>query len=306
MILAMNDDNAPSLTCVIPVSKMSNQLSYLSQTLTQCFANKVYVILIHDIQDSTTGEQIVALHGFKQLSKAGMIRYLEGSFKGPGPSRNVGLSAVNTEWVAFWDADDSPVVEKVLQLVSSAEKADALSAFGNFEEIDFNSGVKLHANINQKNSNVAFAVGMNPGLWRWVFRTNYIREHRFPNILMGEDQLFLIEISPFSHNIYADQNIVYKYSKNRVGQLTSSRVAINEISSAITLFGQIHTSQENSKAKTFASTIIWKLVLTKYKNAHRCLPNLNEIWNMITSNQGKQVGFISLISGLIRILIWKK
>lgn len=306
MILSMQAVNTQSLTCVIPVSRMQNQLSRLSKTLIDCFIQNVYVVLVHDKQDLETGKQIVALEGFKQLSKAGMITYLEGSYNGPGPSRNAGLRVVSTRWLVFWDADDSPIVDEFIHLINAAEKIGAVSAFGSFQEIDFRSGVTLRTRIIDERSNVALGVGMNPGLWRWAFRTSHIGDHQFPEIFMGEDQLFLIQISPFSHRIYLGRNIVYKYSKNRQGQLTSNNSAINELRSAIIFFGHIKTKPENSNAKTFASTIIWKLILTRQKNSIKLLPNFKEIWSTFMSYQGKQIGFKFLFLGLIRVLLWKK
>ncbi|MEY4572696.1 MAG: hypothetical protein RLZ10_1944, partial [Bacteroidota bacterium] len=202
MILSMEAANTQSLTCVIPVSKMPNQLGRLSQTLIDCLIHNVYVVLVHDKQDLETGKQIVALEGFKQLSKVGMITFLEGSYNGPGPSRNVGLRVVRTRWLVFWDADDSPIVDEFVHLINSAEKIGAVSAIGSFQEIDFRSGVTLRTKIIDERSNVALGAGMNPGLWRWAFRTSHISDHQFPEILMGEDQLFLIQVSPFSHRIY--------------------------------------------------------------------------------------------------------
>ena len=214
IILTMPGTDKPLLTCVIPVSRMQNQLGHLSQTLLDCFAHNVHVVLVHDKQDSVTGEQIVALQGFKQLSNSGLMTYLEDCFKGPGPTRNAGLSMVSTRWLVFWDADDAPIVDKVLNLIKTAEKIGAVSALGNFQEIDFRSGAILRTNIIEDNSDLPLVAGMNPGLWRWAFQTSYIKDQRFPNIVMGEDQLFLVQISPFLHKVYLDRNIVYRYSKD--------------------------------------------------------------------------------------------
>ena len=301
----MTASKIPSLTAVIPISRMADQLNRLDQTLLECVATGTQVILVHDIQDDFTGIQIQNLIGYQQLLATTKLRFLEGIFGAPGTSRNSALDLIDTDWTAFWDADDSPDVMQVISMINEADRFGLDVALGNFEEIDFQTGARLRKSEGTKKLGTVCNTALNPGLWRWAFRTAQIKNFRFPDIRMGEDQLFLVEISPFSKQLYVHPNVVYRYSRNRRGQLTSDKVAVREVKKAVICLGLVADEFGNRDSKLFTSIIFWKLSLTYLKNVFNPIEIVRILFKADYSNQIRKLGRSNLILGLIKVITSK-
>jgi hypothetical protein len=79
---------------------------------------------------------------------------------------------------------------------------------------------------------------MNPGMWRFVFRLSIIEEVRFEKLYMGEDQLFLAQLSPFIINGLRLKSNFYTYYYGGENQLTSIKARIDHME--IVLMGTYH------------------------------------------------------------------
>ena len=60
-----------------------------------------------------------------------------------------------------------------------------------------------------------------PGIWRWAFKRSAIGDARFPQILLGEDLIFLSKLKIRLSRVYRCREIVYSYSTGDESQLTS-------------------------------------------------------------------------------------
>ena len=90
-------------------------------------------------------------------------------------------------------------------------------------------------NLNRK-------IALHPGLWRFVFRRNSLKEIGFPNISMGEDQILLSRLNIEARKLCHVNEIGYTYMIGRVGQLTKNsqaiqdlRISIHELQSRLSL-----------------------------------------------------------------------
>jgi hypothetical protein len=302
----MAEERIPSLTAVIPVSRMAGQLTRLNKTLLDSAVSGVFIILVHDIQDEITGPQIRKLDGFTRLLNLGKIRFLEGKFGAPGTSRNSALELIHTKWTVFWDADDSPDVMGVISMIMNAENFGFKIALGDFEEIDFWSGATIRKPKSFKKLGTVTQTALNPGLWRWAFQTSRIQNLRFQNILMGEDQLFLIHIDPFFSQFYVHPKVVYRYSRNRQGQLTSDASAIDDLNQAVRLLCLNADKFRNAESKLFLSIIFWRLSITNLKHASNLLDIIEIIFKPKKSSQIKRLGSTYLLFGLFKVVFSKK
>jgi glycosyltransferase involved in cell wall biosynthesis len=218
--------NSKVLSVVVPITKMAGNLEHLETWLSEIDPGILEVFIIHDVQDSETGNELRGILAKLQLKE---IKLIENSFGSPGAARNAGLILCSSPWIAFWDGDDFPLVDEFLAMILQAKKHDAEIAIGGFSitsdrRLDSLENVFLPS-LGEWGSNIPF----NPGLWRWAFKREKIQEIKFNSFLMGEDQCFLFEIRPLTKKIYIHSKSVYRYTIYREGQLTRDRKAINEI-----------------------------------------------------------------------------
>jgi hypothetical protein len=216
----LNDSiDTPILSAIVPVTRMAGRLGLLENWLCEVENLPVEVIIIHDIQDESTSQELQEVIGRHKKSQ---IKLLEGEFGSPGAARNAGLDFQRRIWTAFWDSDDLPKVTVVLEGIRSAN-SNADVVIGNYS-INNNGHIKEVKHFNRLDF-----VAINPGLWRMAFKTDLIKEKRFALFRMGEDKLFLADLNLKSRNIHFTNKIFYIYNKGQPFQLTSSAIARKDV-----------------------------------------------------------------------------
>lgn len=220
------------LTVIVPVTRMAGKLDFLESWLPTAIKANLQIVLVHDIQDSDTSEEIQKL---VRANAAENLQFIEGYFGSPGAARNQGIKEVVGDWVAFWDSDDQPSVENFVEMVCIAEAEKADIAIGDFVrtvhpilESDAITGTR------QLNLDAVFR---DPGLWRFAFRMKKLNGLLFEDFLIGEDLIFLLESGYFSKEIFFFEKIVYRYSINVPGQATGSTKALNDYSRTLAYLG---------------------------------------------------------------------
>lgn len=221
----MNTGNLSLLTAVIPISPFRDDTDRLAELLQSEMSADLSVILVFDrCKPSSLLEEILSRLAPEK------VRFTFGEFGGPGQARNFGLSLVNTEWVCFWDSDDLPLVantesalnELIIKEVDFGicefETAHSPSA-GTFTEVE--SHPHKFDDLNQ--------LVANPGIWRFIFRTNLISDLKFPNSLMGEDQVFITRVFQKSAQFAWVHIPIYRYLKHEKAQLTSISEAVSQL-----------------------------------------------------------------------------
>ena len=158
------------------------------------------------------------------------ILVVSGKFGNPGAARNFGLSWINGNWTAFWDSDDSPDVIEFLKMIEYAESKNANVVAGFFDEID-KTVTKKSLYLKHFPIFLRLQILLNPGLWRFGFKTDSIEFIKFPDLVMAEDQLFLMKRIQKLTDICLYPGIVYRYSTNSPNQVTrqfSNQLKIRE------------------------------------------------------------------------------
>jgi hypothetical protein len=256
--------SSKQLSAVVPITKMAGNLEFLKTWLSEFDPKILEVIIVHDVQDSETGSELREI--LANLENKEII-FIENEFGSPGAARNAGLLLCTCPWIAFWDGDDSPLVNEFLKMIQQADLEVAEIAIGGYS---LNSKTQNHRQVidelpsfGEWGSNVPF----NPGIWRWAFRREIVQGITFTTNLMGEDQCFLFEIHPLTKNVYIHDKSVYKYTIHRRGQLTRDKRAINEIEKSIKYLSSIIKNQ-NKKLNYFELIIIIKQSVTAIKKGN--------------------------------------
>jgi glycosyltransferase involved in cell wall biosynthesis len=213
------------LTIVVPVHRVIGNLEGLRQSMATAHKAEVGVkfILVQDGNDEMTRRELTSLCSSFQAE------YLNVNVFSPGLARNAGLDRVTTDWVTFWDSDDYGYAINAVTAIRSAP-SNARAIVGGYEVRDCLSGNKIE--FNKPEANLT-RIMLNPGIWRFIFRTEFIGDVRFNELRMGEDQLFLCKLRLKDEMLHKTDSLLYSYNQQVEGQLTSSDVALNDIVPAI-------------------------------------------------------------------------
>ena len=129
--------NAPSylVSCIIPVY---NQAKYLPQALESIFAQTYHKTEIIVVDDGSTDNTQLVISAYK-----GKLKRLHQDQKGPASARNLGIQHANGDLIAFLDADDIWLPEKLFEQVGVFHRNPELDLcfthMENFREPEFDS-----------------------------------------------------------------------------------------------------------------------------------------------------------------------
>ena len=234
------------LTAIVPVSEMAGRLHNLENWLYAIHDHNIQVIIVHDYRDSETEKQLLSILGVINSSKT---VFLSGVFGSPGAARNAGLVRVDSKFVCFWDSDDLPHPQSILSDLE-IYSGDCDILVGQYVR---SSGDSKDIRPIKSNDSSARDVAMNPGLWRMVFRRDFISSVKFQKMRMGEDQLFLAEIMALKPRVSFTYTVFYNYFVGHPGQLTQSPAAIIELFDA---FREILALRKKTAGREFEFTSI--------------------------------------------------
>ena len=254
-----------TLSVAVPVHNMAGRLQNLEFGMRESFDSELPIefTLVHDGVDMATEKEL------KSLAKKFKATYIQVNLRSPGLSRNVALETIKSPWVTFWDCDDLGHPQEVYQAISNVIPS-AQAIIGAFKQIDTNIGIESRAYKNPHNLN---ALMINPGIWRWVFKREFIGRVRFPKTSMGEDQVFLASLHLKMSDIQFSDNCFYSYFTNVEEQLTSDKSRISELRESIIEVENI--SQRSSSTSSYVFVLRAKMILTAYR---RKIYSFQEFW----------------------------
>ena len=215
------------LGIIIPVSNMAGNLEKLKNTLSQGIKYGIRFIVVHDFQDSQTGEELKSL--INEIGSENIL-LIEGEFGSPGAARNKGLEVNSHQWVAFWDCDDLPIVNNFLEMVNKAAAEKSVVAIGSFINIsDLDSSTLNKQVLDTYKPQALRQIASKPGIWRFAFRKEFLQGRKFPNLRMAEDQVFLGSLELGVAKTYIEKDFVYSYFSGASHHLTSKKYVMDDL-----------------------------------------------------------------------------
>ena len=184
-----------------------------------------------------------------------------GNFGSPGLARNAGLSLVATPWFCFWDSDDQPNIEIIIELIKNKNDSNCEILVGNFERCSVDKELKYPT----RNPGSISSLAIDPGIWRMIFRSLQILPAQFENFRMAEDQLFLLDINFSERNICFSTNLIYSYMVDGFSQLSKNKSALMEIPTLIVRILEKMEQKLIHRGK-FQSLVLARLFLSGFKN----------------------------------------
>jgi len=249
--------NMCKLSCIVPVTRMAGELDTLKSWVKESINFDLEVIIVHDIQDSLTG---IELQDLVQTLDKDKFKLIEKAVASPGLARNLGLKVARGHWIAFWDSDDLPQVEEVMESIAEYPNYEVI--VGRYKVHNRSSSAETSLPLNKLNF---WGIGENPGIWRMLFRRDLLGEMKFSSIRMAEDQVFISQLDLRSRKLVFTSRFLYTYYKGRPAQLT--RTTINK-SDLFTAFDQLLMSNrkfENTK-DSLSLIMAARIFLTLVKN----------------------------------------
>jgi glycosyltransferase involved in cell wall biosynthesis len=252
------------LTVVVPFISVTPQMRIW---VPEALKSGITVMLVHDQAKSNASTNIgweskQILQDF--VSQGASL--IEGHFGNPGAARNIGLEAVTSAWVAFWDSDDIPIVKNAVKALSDSSSSHFDYLVGDF--------IKKRAAQDSRTNEIVRDrcvpdTAIHPGIWRFFIQKSTIGELRFPDLIMGEDQVFLANYGLLSHKGKFLQYETYEYFIGNTGSLTNSRENQKKTVQALTrLIDDLESIEVEDKE--FAQILILKLVYSSLKYGDWC------------------------------------
>ena len=246
------------LTAIITCANTNGKIHHLSETLYRTAQLDLFkIILVMD--DSITERDDSEINSIIKNSPE-TFTIIRGSFKSPGAARNAGMEAVKTQYLTFWDFDDSPVLGAInLSLQDIPLETDVIVL--DFLRRDEISGKYLSRNHDEAS---LYKLARSCGIWRMIFKTTAIDHVRFLDISMGEDQLFLHQIRLGDLTITRIHLVGYIYSVNFPNSLTTSKSKIDDLSAASEAI-KSEFKILSKRSKYFAANLVVRQAITILK-----------------------------------------
>ena len=215
------------LSVVVPIFRMQGRLGYLQDWLLKSTDYDLQVVLVHDRSEDLTGLELERIINDNQLSNVTLVEGLYGS---PGGARNAGLEFCTGKWLAFWDSDDIPHLETIFSFLINSRVENPDFIVGSYSSLDLTNGqTQCHELSPEQKPGSLLMMGINPGLWRYIFSRNVIGTVKFPETRMAEDQSFLTRIFTKTSVFKVTSELFYTYHTGFPNQLTSRKDAIEDL-----------------------------------------------------------------------------
>lgn len=199
--------------------------------------------------------------------------------KSPGLARNLGLMCVKTHFVTFYDADDQyPETASIEDFLLSTIRSGADLAAGDFQVVQDSQG----AICRSVPKTLSLLLRDQPGIWRFIFRTAFLRENRieFEALRMGEDVLFLMDCLNANPVYTAHSKVVYTYKIGDPGQATNSESArmhfLMLLERLEARFQSRHSDHDRELISyLWVKTVLYCLIRTNFQLRSRVFLHLN-------------------------------
>lgn len=183
------------ISIIMPVFNDETHLTESVDSLVKQSLDDVELICV---DDGSTDNSLEILNDYSD--KYEFIRVFSTENKGQGIARNYGLTKAEGEYVGYLDCDDIFIDKKALELMyESAIKNNADIVSANLKCIDAKGELAVNGNSEGFDEEKIIApqkYGIPDSFYKNIFKREFLLENEinFPNLLRGQDPVFLAEI----------------------------------------------------------------------------------------------------------------
>lgn len=246
------------LCCVIPVGPYHANNANLFASIENDSSHESEFIIVLDGAPVSLSKELQEFS-----SQHSNVKLVNSNARNPGGSRNLGMIEAKSEFLVFFDADDSFNTVEILKGLEEATNQPEAIIFG-FTVDGKSMGESTIHKSESKNTSIQMlpnSLTSFPGIWRWVFRAESLIESKFLEFKMGEDIVFLINFLNVERRIEFSPRVVYNYNLNLPTQLTKSKTAKQDLliafKTAVAVISNSETDIENRTIIGLASLLLY-------------------------------------------------
>jgi glycosyltransferase involved in cell wall biosynthesis len=246
----------PKISVIIPIHNWDlvnkNILNLLDQKGTRDF-HFIFVL------DSCSGLVEKKIRRIVTQKKIYSSLVLKNNYGSASAARNAGLKKVKTEWVCFWDSDDSPNLKNFYELYKCSVGKDLNLIVGQMNTIVLLDKLELTITETSTNSNLKLALDL--GFTRILFKTELIKNSFFPNLKLGEDVVFLAKAMSKSPKILFTDYLVYTYYNSNWKYKNNDGETVQSLFELYRILNQEMSTVRELEIKVFYNLLTFKLLL---------------------------------------------
>lgn len=249
------------ISAIVPVAGFPNGFVQIDTWTDSTSLRNFELIFVNDSTEYEVQKKLQEIAS--KLRGHSSVKILTSNSRNPGGSRNIGLANAEGSWIVFWDCDDIPNPSKVIEMIRYAEEEKLDLILGSYQIHSSSSEIIEVKRINE-GIKLLESVAINPGLWRFAFKSEIAKETMFPELSMAEDQIFLAKILDKSRNFRYFPEIVYEYWNYPIGQLTKNKEKIRDINMALDYF---YNQYKSTKCQPLLIALV-RLTVTAIKKTN--------------------------------------
>lgn len=211
-----------TISVIIPIY---NGETYLEKCLTSIFNQTLKNIEIICIDDGSTDNTVKIIENFKL--KYDKIKIISQKNQGSGKARNKGIENCEGKYIAFLDADDIFLDDFALEkMYNIAIKNDSDIVSANLQLITEKYKIKKSFRENPDNPKwkkydiiKPNEYGIPQGFYKNIFKKDFLIKNciKFPDLIRGQDPVFLAEVLVKTDQIYTVPLDLYGYNYSNEG-----------------------------------------------------------------------------------------
>lgn len=194
------------ISVVVPVYNCEKYLSTCLDSLIQQSFQELEIICI---DDGSTDQSYKILCEYAERDNR--LKVYQQKNQGVAVARNVAINYATGTWLAFCDSDDTVPMDAYRQLYKATKNVDVV--VGEFYDVTDN-GNRIYSPCRGKyEKDYFYAIFKVPCIWTKLIRRTFLIEHEvvFPRIPLGEDVIFLAELSAKKPNVRVIHKAVYDH-----------------------------------------------------------------------------------------------
>lgn len=268
-------DTKPIISFIIPVKTSADNFTNLQKNISRIVSKKqnVEIILVFDGACNQLALNMVDTHNAK---------IFRGLFGNPGGARNAGLWEASGEWIWFIDSDDLVQLDKLDTIISTLLRGNADFYVGQYQHyLELEHTKHLHDKLTVQ------GIGIDLGIWRMIFRHKSLHKIQFPDLSMGEDQVFVAKVLTANPDIYFLPFPIYEYWEGGSYHLTASpsrRLDLLKSNALISAFLRDSHGEQQSILKLMYMKQLFTII--KFFSLKEKLLTIPKLVNAIIRNPG--------------------
>lgn len=270
-----------AISIIMPIY---NDESVLEQSINSVAKQSLKDIELVCINDGSTDGSLDILNEFAE--KYNFINVISQENQGSGKARNYGMDIAKGEYIGFLDADDYFIDNDALKrLYDTASTNDANMVTGNIlHDVDKPGEFIPFRHLEYFTMDKVIMpeeYGLPWSFYKSIYKTSFLRENEiyFPDLLRGQDPVFLAEILTKVDKIYAVAIDVYAYVfYDAIDRCNTYRKLHDQILHYKIVFDYLKEPKFKKAVYDFKKACIWFLDQLNKEDLKTSLKIMNDVF----------------------------